>query len=63
MSTNTSDGPLPDRGQPLIIMMWILTVLSSITVVMRFYFRLQKSIIGWDDLFMLLSMVRSIRHG
>lgn len=38
-------------------LMWVCTVVSSITIVLRFVFRARKAIIGWDDLFMLVALV------
>jgi hypothetical protein len=55
MATTTDS--VPDRGNILMVQIWVLTVVASITVVLRFVFRAQKSIIGWDDLFTLLSTV------
>ncbi|KAH6644813.1 hypothetical protein C7974DRAFT_28274 [Boeremia exigua] len=46
------DGPVPDRGPALIVMMWVLTALSLATVILRFYFRARRAQIGWDDIFM-----------
>ena len=50
---------VPDRGPALIIMMWTLTSLSLITVVLRFIFRVWKRQMGWDDIFMGITWVRS----
>lgn len=55
-------GSVPDRGPSLMILMWVLTIIASITVVLRFIFRAQKSIIGYDDIFMLVSMVRPLLY-
>ncbi|OBT54627.1 hypothetical protein VE04_05922 [Pseudogymnoascus sp. 24MN13] len=52
-----STASVPDRGIQLMVLMWVMTILASITVVMRFIFRAQKSIIGYDDLFMFISMI------
>lgn len=53
-----SSGSVPNRGPSLMALMWVCTVVSSITIVLRFVFRARKAIIGWDDLFMLVALVR-----
>ncbi|KAH8678636.1 hypothetical protein BGZ60DRAFT_555217 [Tricladium varicosporioides] len=56
-TTKAEPEKVPDRGVNLIVMMWILTVVSSMTIVMRLFFRARMAIIGWDDCFMLLAML------
>lgn len=58
-TTKAAAEGVPDRGVNLIVMMWFLTVVSSVTIVMRLVFRARKATTGWDDCFMLLAMVRS----
>jgi hypothetical protein len=59
MTTTTPppNGEAEDRGVQLMVMMWVLTAFSGLTVILRFFFRARKSAIGWDDVFMLGSMV------
>ncbi|CAJ2505075.1 Uu.00g124690.m01.CDS01 [Anthostomella pinea] len=46
-----------DRGPGLITLMWALTGIASFTVVLRITFRAQRKLFGWDDLFMVISML------
>ncbi|KAH6676314.1 integral membrane protein [Halenospora varia] len=56
-TTKAAAEGVPDRGVNLIVMMWFLTVVSSVTIVMRLVFRARKATTGWDDCFMLLAML------
>ncbi|KAK8129180.1 hypothetical protein PG999_001560 [Apiospora kogelbergensis] len=48
---------IPDRGQAIIWMTWLLTALASITVALRMNFRARVKLFGWDDFFMVMSML------
>lgn len=52
-------GPVPDRGAPLIALLWILTAASFGPLVGRVYVRTRARKCGWEDLFMLLTIVRT----
>jgi hypothetical protein len=56
-STSTANLPQGNRGPQLIALLWVLTSVAGATVVARFVFRARKAVIGWDDIFMLISMV------
>lgn len=58
MGSATPDrGPIADRGPQLIIIVWVLTGVSTITVVMRLVGRGIRAKFGWNDSFMILSLV------
>ena len=49
--------PIPDRGTILTGLIWVLSSLACMTVFMRFYVRAAIRFFGWDDVFMILTMV------
>ncbi|KAI9750543.1 MAG: hypothetical protein M4579_006433 [Chaenotheca gracillima] len=50
-------GKIPDRGPQLMSLLWILTVTSTVTVILRFITRARRDSIGWDDFFMLVALI------
>lgn len=52
-----SQGPVPDRGPELISIMWSLTSLALVTAILRIVVRTRNRMFGWDDIFMIFSMV------
>ncbi|KAK7919996.1 chp3 [Apiospora marii] len=48
---------VPDRGSALMTLTWVLTALAFVTVALRISFRAKVKKFGWDDLFMVLSML------
>ena len=52
---------MADRGPELMVIVWVLTGLSTITVVMRLASRGIRATFGWNDSFMLVALVRPIR--
>ncbi|KAK7978672.1 hypothetical protein PG988_006162 [Apiospora saccharicola] len=60
MEATTAAGPakvVPDRGSALITLTWVLTALASVTVALRISFRAKVKQFGWDDFFMVMSML------
>lgn len=54
----TASGPVPDRGPEAIRVIWALTPLALVTAVLRIVARVRNGKFGWDDIFMMLAMVR-----
>ncbi|KAF9883254.1 hypothetical protein FE257_003810 [Aspergillus nanangensis] len=52
-----ADGPVPDRGPQLIVLLWVMTGLSTFTVLLRFTSRGLRGTFGWDDYMMLFTLV------
>ncbi|KAK7979920.1 hypothetical protein PG989_012377 [Apiospora arundinis] len=48
---------IPDRGQAIISMTWALTALALIAVALRMNLRARVKMFGWDDVFMVISML------
>lgn len=59
--TAHNGGQVADRGPELMVIVWVLTGLSTITVVMRLASRGIRATFGWNDSFMLVALVRPIR--
>lgn len=58
MSETTLPGePVPDRGPTLMGTTWSLTGLALVTTVLRIASRAKHGLFGWDDGFMVLTMV------
>lgn len=58
MSTPAPAGEtVPDRGPTLIGTTWSLTGLALITTALRISARAKHGLFGWDDGFMILTMV------
>jgi len=49
--------PIPNNTQTLMALAWVLTIISSLTVITRLMAKIQRMAAGWDDFFVLLSMV------
>ena len=47
-----------DRGPGLRNVLWVLTGLALATALLRIYVRLRNRLFGWDDIFMVITMVR-----
>lgn len=58
MDKNMASSPDEDRGSRLLALYWTECIIALIIVGLRVFWRLKMKSLGWDDWFMVLTMVK-----